>query len=787
MPAPLGEDIIKVLFETEQFQGHVDNGIKSIAPLLISAGLGTFVPFVSPLIVAGLTGYVLPKALRFAGGKLEIAEEHLQQYEQEGGSKAALARVVSPCLSVLKKVIPAPDKELHQALTEDGTKLKDFFEAILKNDETKKEFENNLKQFLTGSSDFQEFQRNVKETMGLKVDRLSIEAYTQFTGILYNREILDRISAIGQISEENRRQIDSALNILHSDFERNFSVFQKEIKRLYEVFRQNYGLVRLRYDFFIDYKSGEDLEDWRKGFTFKLESIKANLEFRRAKLIESIKKKLDDSEPVLIVGTTGFSKTTIFYEIICDYYERGYEILYNEGSEIRNGPGLQDYIVELLKEGNKVLVAVDNAHTPNAAAAYFVVDRLLSLNDKLRKNLRILLTARLPELDTLIDYRLETLDEVYRDSVRKIARKGRDEDNMGFRFRLPAFEPNEIKEFYKFYNQKSDAVVAPEQEGNLNEISNSIFRETNGHPILVKFLALGHDLLKHVQDIYESHLKDDENKTKTMIACGLLDISLIPITDELLHRIGILTHAQDLESITLRHEDSPTGHVWKTFHVGWDIELLSFLFNENIKGTELKLRTQIFEDIIKSMFDNGDDQTISSIMTSVYHIAAAKRLPIEIVEPVISKHMSNPNLNNKARRDLYALVMPFADLVLQRFEKGIEKCEEAIKIDKDFSPAHLNKGGFLFRLRRYPEAIECYSEAIRINPNHSTDASYNKGKAFYRIACSYAKQSDIERSLDSLKQAIEINKIFRELAIDDGDFANIRDDDRFKALITNGK
>jgi hypothetical protein len=120
------------------------------------------------LIIAGLASHLLPKALKVAGGKIEIAHEQLQQYEKEGGSKAILAKVASPCLGVLKKVIPtASEKEVHEALSEGGTKLKEFLSAILNDDTKNKEFEDNLQKFLTrGYDSFEEFQRNVKETMG---------------------------------------------------------------------------------------------------------------------------------------------------------------------------------------------------------------------------------------------------------------------------------------------------------------------------------------------------------------------------------------------------------------------------------------------------------------------------------------------------------------------------------------------------------------------------------------------------------------------------------------------
>src|SRR4051794_14043234 len=119
MSASLAENVSRALFQTDEFKGYVDTNIKNIAPLFIGAGLGAFVPFLSPLIITGLTSHLLPKALKVAGNKIEIAQEQLQQYEKEGGSKAMLAKVACPCLGILKKVLPPiPEKELHEALSE---------------------------------------------------------------------------------------------------------------------------------------------------------------------------------------------------------------------------------------------------------------------------------------------------------------------------------------------------------------------------------------------------------------------------------------------------------------------------------------------------------------------------------------------------------------------------------------------------------------------------------------------------------------------------------------------
>jgi hypothetical protein len=67
---------------------------------------------------------------------------------------------------------------------------------------------------------------------------------------------------------------------------------------------------------------------------------------------------------------------------------------------------------------------------------------------------------------------------------------------------------------------------------------------------------------------------------QTMLVCSLLDIGSLPITDELLQNMGLLRDAYNLENVTLYQ---PTTGSWKTIHPRWDIELLSFLYNQGDK------------------------------------------------------------------------------------------------------------------------------------------------------------------------------------------------------------
>ena len=56
-------------------------------------------------------------------------------------------------------------------------------------------------------------------------------------------------------------------------------------------------------------------------------------------------------------------------ELIWEYFDDGYKILYNFGeTEIKNAVELVKFIEGLLKAKNKVLIAVDNVHSERTAA-----------------------------------------------------------------------------------------------------------------------------------------------------------------------------------------------------------------------------------------------------------------------------------------------------------------------------------------------------------------------------------------------------------------------------------
>jgi tetratricopeptide (TPR) repeat protein len=154
----------------------------------------------------------------------------------------------------------------------------------------------------------------------------------------------------------------------------DFAEIQKEIYH-------DYGLTWLARDYFEFHKSSNnDLDNWKRGFSFELPSIKSKRELRRERIIDDIKTRLENDKRILIIGQSGSSKSTILMELICDYFDAGYEVLYNQSSNLKNIDGLVNFIEGRLRKNEKILVAVDDAHNERTNSIFYVLDKLSNID-----------------------------------------------------------------------------------------------------------------------------------------------------------------------------------------------------------------------------------------------------------------------------------------------------------------------------------------------------------------------------------------------------------------------
>jgi tetratricopeptide (TPR) repeat protein len=583
-------------------------------------------------------------------------------------------------------------------------------------------------------------------------------------------------------------------------------------------------------------------------------------EFRRSALVDEIKSRLESRRRLLLVGESGTSKTTILMEVLTDYFAEGYEILYNlEGAEIKNGPQLVRFIEDRLERGDKILVVVDNVHTERTSAIFYAMDITIS-SYKYIQNIRFLLAARIPEYDWFIRDRLNQVKEG-KESIRKFSK------DPEFRYQptstdLLYFTKDEIKGFIKKYIGKEffyqielrgqTRMVTAADEELISNLSTTIFEETRGHPIIVKFYLLGGGLRTDVKRRYDDYLSGDSRalRVQIMLVCSLLDIRSLPITDELLQEMGLLRETYNIKNATLYR---PTEGSWKTIHPRWDEELLYFLYNESDEIDEGQIydNKEYLRTALGSVFNIKEDNTsvtqerAYSVIGTIYDIAALHVIPIDIIESVIS---IPSYLTDEEKAELYTYYIAGAYSTLKKFQKAIDKLNEALTFRPNFIPAWDNKGAYLYNLGRYEDAIRSYEEAIRIKPDYAeawnnkgvslrkqgryedairsyeeairikpdyADAWYNKGyalgnlgryedairsyeeairikpddaDAWYNIACWNVRKDDINKALSALEKAIEMGgDAYIRDAREDRDFDDIRNLERFKRLIrSNG-
>ncbi|MDJ0617778.1 MAG: tetratricopeptide repeat protein [Calothrix sp. MO_192.B10] len=114
--------------------------------------------------------------------------------------------------------------------------------------------------------------------------------------------------------------------------------------------------------------------------------------------------------------------------------------------------------------------------------------------------------------------------------------------------------------------------------------------------------------------------------------------------------------------------------------------------------------------------------------------------------------------------------------LLKDCEKAITAIDKAINLQPQKALFRANRGIILARAGRYAEAITDCEQAIKQDPK-------DEG-GYYAKACCFALQGEVEQATDYLKQAIDIAPHRSRIeAKTNPDFDNIRDDERFRALV----
>ncbi len=107
--------------------------------------------------------------------------------------------------------------------------------------------------------------------------------------------------------------------------------------------------------------------------------------------------------------------------------------------------------------------------------------------------------------------------------------------------------------------------------------------------------------------------------------------------------------------------------------------------------------------------------------------------------------------------------------------------DKALLIDSKSEPARIGLAKALRRLNGIQDAISILSEIIELNPN--AERAYYNRSCYKNLSPDYSKDD----ALRDLEKAVSLFDFYREYALDDKDFEDLRDDPDFQKDITGIK
>jgi Flp pilus assembly protein TadD len=112
---------------------------------------------------------------------------------------------------------------------------------------------------------------------------------------------------------------------------------------------------------------------------------------------------------------------------------------------------------------------------------------------------------------------------------------------------------------------------------------------------------------------------------------------------------------------------------------------------------------------------------------------------------------------------------------LNRYPEALEAINKSLAMDGKLQGANTTKTVLLIKMGEYDQALESVNKDILLMPGNVL--------GYYNRACIYSLKGDKSHALSDLKKAIEINPWFKQNALQDEDFKNLKDDEDFKALV----
>jgi tetratricopeptide (TPR) repeat protein len=542
--------------------------------------------------------------------------------------------------------------------------------------------------------------------------------------------------------EESKREFTVSSNqrdVIGVGVDGNGNIIGKNISIVINEFTEACALTLIPPDYFEENTDTEnDFKQWLKGYSFSLPSIYQRMEYRREKVISELKMKLENKRRLLLLGESGTSKSTLLREMICDYFDEGYRVLYNEEDELKGTNMLYSKIKGIIDAKERVLVVIDNVHSPKMAFIFNVVRQFQTLNAEKKGRLRFLLAARTPEFDWALERNL------FEDT--KIVQNIKNLFDNDFKIIVNYFKKQEVREFIEWYHYLRQPLI---ENKSIEQNTDEIFKHTEGYPIMVRYAVLNEGLSNHVEKMFQEFLiektKINLERLKVVMLNSLFDISNIPLKEDMLDKFGLLDIASNIQDTIIKK----TGDIWKTIHTKWDIELFRHVFSLKYN---LNYIEDSFKEIIKIIIINERISGLGklNILNTVYYSLIKENvIKLNTIEKMINLKDIENNLDNSSKIIFYANVIGLSYDESGRNEEALDFYDKALEINPNIADAYSNKGNSLSKLGRYDEAIASYDKALGINPRYAH--AYN-GKGV-----SLSNLGREKEAIASYDKALEIN------------------------------
>jgi tetratricopeptide (TPR) repeat protein len=797
----LSLELTQELTKSDTFKNYITSNITPLSSIIASIGMAGVTPFLSPLIIGGLSTILLPQAFKFAGKKIQVANNKIQEYKQQGGVKGLLASIASPCLSVLSKCIP-PDTDLHAILT-DSKKLHQFFNDLLNNKQKRKEFEESLEKFLTGKyKSSNEFLATIKEAFGLDDVGVALDAYAKFTGLIYNKEILEKVSSFAGFDGQTKDSIDEQITNFQKQLIKHFQIMGSEIEKSLrdellrnELLNANLSVIAIRPTI------EANADCWKDGI-FGDAEVLHDYDARRP-VVDNILNLIDASSGTILFGKSHYGKSTILSRIKFEAIDRGYVVIHC--SDLTgNVNKVTDLLSRVSHSFPKLLVILDDVHKQANHDIFSVFNRFY---DPYLGHIRFLFSARKEEFNKMI----ENLDDRNKagEIVVALRRLKKSEMLLGFGIVDAIFFVKKALTI-TYTNIHTDDAVS---------LALNLYKMSNGDPFTF-MIGLRRRLFK-TESIEEDFVKIEMNERinklntlnerKTAILCSLMGALDIHLSIERLRSCNV--DEGDLIPLVGKSFLLKNGE-YKVRHELWALEFLIHFYKREFNNDALGFtRKYQVDEMIGCICSNSNVNEIVEILNKC-RVLYTEQSTMPLAE-LIATNIKFPDkftnfdaaelfyslakgsegtTGEKRVQELYKTALKIHESSIKQLEVALEKDQqnkpiiqsvlsyfwfrtgniygklgnrsEAIRC-YDKSLEYENKDrtwvskGMIYIYLDKNEALNCFNKALRIDPNNS-HAWNNKG-----IMLSALKISQNE-ALECLEKALKIKPDYPEAYINKG-------------------